>query len=120
MLTKTIQLINHREEHLKYRKLPFDCIFMKPILATKDYEFLCEYGAWMKALYNRDIFPITDAQRYFCEAIKQPIPPKGRYAHIFWRYLKRKELVTKGKLNNTKLLIKDDREDWKKNRKMRF
>ena len=48
------------------------------------------------------------------------IPPKEKFFNIFWKYLKRKELTKNNSLNNVRKKTKDDREDWKKIREMRF
>jgi len=93
---------------------------MKPVLNKEEYSILCEYGAWMNALHAGAVSPITQKQKEFCDNIKKQKPPTEKYAKIFWIYLKRKELMKKGSLVNQKIFAKDDREDWKKIRKMRF
>ena len=93
---------------------------MKPILNTEEFNILRKYGTWMNALYSGQIDPITHKQKNFCESIRSQNPPIEKYARIFWLYLKRKEIIASTTLSNRKKLTYDDREDWKKIRKMRF
>lgn len=93
---------------------------MKPVLTTDEYEILCEYGLWMNALYSKELTPISQEQEQFCKNLKSETPPTEKYARIFWTYLQRKKILSTENLSNYKVLIKDDREDWKKIRKMKF
>ena len=112
--------MNPKQEHIKYRKIPFDCSIMKPVLSKEEFDILVAYGTWMDAIHLKKIDPITEKQRAFCVQIALDTPPKEKFALIFWKYLKRKELLKSKKLNNVTVKIKDDREDWKKIRTMRF
>ena len=112
--------MNTIKDHMAYRKLKIECSFMRPILTPEEYEILTEFGAWMNALYNGTLRPLTKKQEEFCKNMETDKPPTEKYARIFCLYLKRKELFEQNKLINEKKLIKDDRADWKKIRKMRF
>ena len=94
---------------------------MKPILTQSELTLLTEYGTWMQALSFGKIKPLNDKQKQFCTDLKLNQPPNEKYANIFWKFLKRLELVQNNELDNRKrIMVKDDREDWKKIRKMRF
>ena len=69
---------------------------------------------------SKKIKPLTEKQKKFCRLVKLENPPKEQSANIFWKYLKRKEIAENEKLCNKRKEIKDDREDWKKIRNMRF
>ncbi|WP_421804416.1 DUF413 domain-containing protein [Flagellimonas sp.] len=112
--------MNIVKDHMAFRKLKIECSFMRPVLTPEEYEILNEFGAWMNALYDGTLTPLTKKQEEFCQNIDTDAPPTEKYARIFWLYLKRKELFEQNKLSNQKKLMKDDREDWKKIRKMRF
>ena len=93
---------------------------MDPVLSGQDLNILKEYGTWMEALYQKKLKPLNEKQKKFCEQLAFDKPPKEKFANVFWRYLKRKEIAKSTSLNNIRRKIKDDREDWKKIRKMRF
>ncbi|WP_293289662.1 DUF413 domain-containing protein [Allomuricauda sp.] len=112
--------MNTVKDHMAFRKLKIECSFMRPVLTPEEYEILNEFGAWMNALYDGTLTPLTKKQEEFCQNLDTDAPPTEKYARIFWLYLKRKELFKQNKLSNQKKLMKDDREDWKKIRKMRF
>lgn len=109
-----------REEHIKYRQIKFECVIMNPILSKEDLEILKEYGTWMEALFLKKIEPLNEKQAEFCRQLLLNKPPEEKFANIFWKYLKRNELANTTELNNVRKTSKDDREDWKKIRKMRF
>ena len=112
--------MKNREKHLSFLKQTFHCEFMQPVLTNEEYLKLCRIGAWMEALYLVKIDPITNKQRQFLTEVRKENPPLEENALIFWKYLKRKELWEKGNLKAEKVRVKDDREDWKKIRKMKF
>lgn len=112
--------MTEHNNHIKFRRIKFNCMFMQPIHSEDEYLFLQEYGTWMEALYLKKIKPLTEKQEEFCKLVEQENPPKEQSANIFWKYLKRKEIAKGGELNNKRKKIKDDREDWKKIRNMRF
>ena len=112
--------MSERDKHLHYRGKRLECSFMRPICSKAEVQVLEKYGAWMEALYHEKITPITNRQKQFCRHIKSDTPPEEFYALLFWKYLKRKEIAQSSPLNNNRKKIKDDREDWKKIRKMRF
>lgn len=112
--------MTQREEHIKYRNIKFDCSIMKPILNDKEYKLLTEYGTWMNALYKKIIKPFNKNQIQFCLDLDSIELPTEQHAKIFWKYLRRLEISKNNKLNNFKTTVRDDREDWKKIRNMRF
>lgn len=93
---------------------------MNPILSTEELDILKEYGTWMEALYLKKIEPLNETQAEFCRQLDLDIPPKEKFAHLFWKYLKRSQLAKTTLLNNIPRTVKDDREDWKKIRKIKF
>ena len=93
---------------------------MKAILTEEEFTTLVEYGTWMEALYKKKITPLNEQQKYFLVQLESNTLPEDKFAQLFWKYLKRKEIAQKTKLNNVKIKVKDDREDWKKIRNMRF
>ena len=113
-------MMTEKDKHLNYLKIEFDCSVMNPVLSEKELNILKKYGTWMEALFLKKINPLTEKQIAFCRQLELDKPPKEKYANVFWKYLKRKDLAKKNVLNNVRKKIKDDRDDWKKIRKMRF
>ena len=109
-----------RQKHIKYREIEFKCSIMNPVLSDEELDILKEYGTWMEALYLKKIEPLNEKQAEFCRQLNLDIPPKEKHANIFWKYLNRTKLAKTTILNNVRKTVKDDREDWKKIRKMRF
>lgn len=62
----------------------------------------------------RKLKPLTKDQEVFIESMKSVNPPKRKTFNVYWRFIKRKEIVKSQKLNDNKPLIKDDRADWKR------
>ena len=74
--------MTERIEHIKFRKITFNCPLMRPILSDKEYHLLCKYGTWMEALYLKKIKPINDKQKEFCRLVELENPPEEQFANI--------------------------------------
>ena len=109
-----------KEKHLSFRRRPFDASIVKNIFNSEELNFLSQYGTWMEALYLGDLTPLNEEQKDFIACMDKVEPPENESFRIFWKFLKRRELLKTQKLNNNKQLIKDDREDWKKIRRSRY
>lgn len=113
--------MTEREKHLELRKKPFIVPEQIQLIFNQDELGLLEkYGSWMEGLYLGRLDPLTDTQKDFIKSVKEDKPPKEEMFNVFWKYIKRRELVESTILNNEKKLIQDDREDWKKIRRSRF
>ena len=108
------------DDHKKLRRQPLLCAFMRPVLSSKEYYDLQMYGSWLNGLYTGAIMPESDAQVEFISAVNSTHQPTEYFALLFWRYLKRKQIMNDQGLNDIKTTLQDDREDWKKIRRMRF
>ena len=87
------------KKHLELLGKPLNCSFMKPILTQEEYAFLRKHGKWMRALYKKEIPPLSHKQKRYCEELWSGERPEDELALIFWKYLNRKQLIQKGKLN---------------------
>lgn len=112
--------MTEEEKHIQLRKIPFDIELVKPIFDNHEIDILKKYGTWMEGLYLKKIAPLTKDQEEFISSLEFNTPPTKEYSKIFWKYIKRKELLETQNLDNQKKLIKDDREDWKKIRRSRY
>jgi len=112
--------MTEEEKHFSLVDKPFQVDMVRTIFNDEDLTFLKKYGSWMEGLYRGELSPISEEQKQFIQTMKKDKPPEKREFNIFWRYLKRLELLKTQNLNNEKKLIEDDREDWKKIRKSRY
>ncbi|MGC6402530.1 MAG: DUF413 domain-containing protein [Flavobacteriaceae bacterium] len=112
--------MNEVEKHFSLIEKPFNVDNVRTIFNDKDLKFLKKYGSWMEGLYLGNLKPISDEQKEFIRLMNYNKPPDKNEFKIFWRYLRRVELLKTQNLNNEKKLILDDREDWKKIRRSRF
>ncbi|MEM6631629.1 MAG: DUF413 domain-containing protein [Bacteroidota bacterium] len=86
------------KKHLELLGKPLSCSFMKPILTKEEYTFLRKHGKWMRALYKKEIPPLSHKQKRYCEELWSGERPEDELALIFWKYLHRKQLIQRGKL----------------------
>ena len=112
--------MSQRKKHLSCLDKPFNVDLVRKLMTDKELETLKNYGCWMEALVSGKLKPLTKDQEVFIESMKSVNPPKRKIFNVYWRYIKRKEIVKSQKLNDNKPLIKDDRADWKKIRRSRY
>lgn len=108
------------KDHKQLINKPFNVDIVIKIMTDEELAILKKYGNWMMSLYKGEISPLNNNHKLFIEMMKDPNPPKDTMFNIFWRYLKRQEILKNSQLNDTKTLIKDDRDDWKKIRRSRY
>lgn len=75
-----------RDEHLRYRRTPFDPECEVDGLPMDDVELLKRYGTWMQALMVGRIKPYTSKQEHFLRVCKGELKPESHMETVWYRY----------------------------------
>ena len=74
------------EDHLKYLGQPIsDINSLRKIFSEEELKIINNYGAWMEALVDRKIEPITPEQKRFVDVSIGIAEPKSEYEKIWMK-----------------------------------
>lgn len=65
------------------------------IFSIEEWEALCQFGHWFKALVEGKLLAYTDAQRRFIQVANGELAPETLHENVWFKYLKRKEIEEK-------------------------
>jgi len=77
---------NENEDHLKYLGQPIsDINSLRNICSEEELKIINKYGAWMEALADQKIEPITPEQKRFVDVSAGIAEPKSEYEKIWMK-----------------------------------
>jgi uncharacterized protein YifE (UPF0438 family) len=76
----------HRN-HRAYIGQPFEPKCPLEGFSEAERAILNEYGAWMQAMHNVEVEPVTEAQRHFFEVCADLVEPETVFERVWVKYV---------------------------------
>ena len=100
------------EDHLKYLGQPIsDINSLRNIFSEEELKIINKYGAWMEALADREIEPITPEQKRFVDVSVGIAEPKSEYEKIWMKIIHARNDHSYVKYQNKSKIIWDEQKN---------